>query len=511
MVSAVLLLRIKQVEFALLGGRLEEAYQRVKEPAVREHRRGQELAQQLADKFVSRGRSYLEKGQFDAAAVDCQRAADLAGQQEMILELRQEIESAARNQARRRRHQEGIADQVRSMIRRGDFEGGQQKLDDLASSTGQRAGLAQEIEKKQTQFAAALQRAQRTIAAGDDEQALAALLAAQRLRPDDNELATLRGRYVEAMLGKLRQAITDGRLDQAARQLERLRPLGAGHDGISEAESFVARLRNASQALARGDVGEVSRFLKQAAQIMPGTAWLAAATADATAAATAIEALRTGPLGLVQTGGDLSVTSPYRAANPMREADLEHGAAAVPERFLIQADGVGSFLVVRKDSTLLGPARSSRAPDVELQGMKHRSNVRIDRVDEDYFLRSEHELNVNNRPKREALLADGDVIELGKRCRGTFRLPSATTSTAFLEFNGTSFPRRDVRGVLLLSDAILVGPGRSAHIRVPQAEHPAVLYLRGETLSCRGREHTVPIHFGESFAVGETSLVCTEV
>lgn len=511
MVSAVLLLRIKQAEFAIRGGRLEEAYQRVQQPAVREHRRGQELAQQLADSFVSRGRSYLDKGQFDAAAIDCQRAADLAGQQELILELRREIESAARNHARRRRHQEGVADQVRSMIRHGDFEGGQQKLDDLSSSTGERAGLAQEIERKQTQFAAALQRAKRTIEASDDEQALAALLAAERLRPDDNELATLRGRYVEAMLGKLRQAIADGRLDQATRQLERLRPLSAGHDGIIETESFVARLRNASQALAHGDLAEVSRLLKQATQIMSSTAWLTAATADASAAATAIEALRAGPLGLVQSGGDLSVTSPYQAVNPMRAADLEHGAAVVPERFLIQADGVGSFLVVRKDSTMLGPARSSRAPDVELQGMKHKSNVRIDRVDEDYFLRSEHELNVNNQPKREALLADGDVIELGKRCRGTFRLPNATTSTAVLEFNGSSFPRRDVRGVLLLSDAILVGSDRSAHIRVPQAKHPAVLYLRGETLSCRGREHTVPITFGESFAVGETSLVCTEV
>ena len=328
----MLLLRIKQAEFALRGGRLEEAYQRVKQPAVREHRRGQKLAQQLADSFVSRGRSYLDKGQFDAAAIDCQRAAELAGQQELILELRQEIESAARNHARRRRHQDGIADQVRSMIRRGDFEGGQQKLDDLTNSTGQQAGLAQEIERKQTQFVAALQRARRAIEANDDEQALAALLAAERLRQDDNELATLCGRYVEAMLGKLRQAITDGRLDQVTRQLERLRPLSAGHDGIIEAESFIARLRHASQALAHGDTAEVSRLLKQATQIMPSTAWLTAATADATAAATAIEALRAGPLGLLRTGGDLSVTSPFRAANSMHNADVEHGAAAVPER-----------------------------------------------------------------------------------------------------------------------------------------------------------------------------------
>ncbi len=511
MVCVVLLLRIKQVEFALRGGRLEEAYRRVKHPAVREHRRGQELAQQLAESFVSRGRSYLEKGQFDAAAIDCQRAVDLAGQQELILELRKEIELAAREHAQRRRRQEGIADQVRSLIRRGDFEGGQQKLGDLTGSVGPRAVLALEIERKQTQFAAALKRAQRTIEANDDEQALAALLEAQRVRPDDSELVTLRGRYVAAMLGKVRQALANGRLDQATRQIERLRPLSAGDDGVVEAESLVARLASASRALAQGDFAEALRSLKQATQIMPGITWLTAATADASTAAKAIEALRTGPLGLLQAGGDLSVTSPYKVAASMRQPELENGAGVVPERFLIQADGVGSFLVVRKDSTVLGPVRSSRLPDVELLGMSHKAAVRIDRLDDDYFLRSERELTVNKQAKREALLADGDVIELGKRCRAIFRLPSATAGTAMLEFSGASFPRRDVRGVLLLSDAILIGPGRSTHIRVPQAEQPAVLFLRGEQLCCRGREQTVPITFGESFAVGETSFVCTEV
>jgi hypothetical protein len=143
--------------------------------------------------------------------------------------------------------------------------------------------------------------------------------------------------------------------------------------------------------------------------------------------------------------------------------------------------------------------------------MNTKAQVRIDRLEEDYFLRSDCELSVNNQPKYEALLADGDVIALGKRCRGTFRLPSATTSTAMLEFNGTSFPRRDIRGVLLLSDAILVGPGRNAHIRVGGAAKPAVLFLRGETLCCRGQDGKIPVTFGQPFLVGETSLVCTDV
>ena len=80
-----------------------------------------------------------------------------------------------------------------------------------------------------------------------------------------------------------------------------------------------------------------------------------------------------------------------------------------------------------------------------------------------------------------------------------------------LEFSGTSFPRRDIRGVLLLDDAILVGPGRGNHIRIGSAAKPVVLYMRGESLCCRGKDETIPVAFGEPFVVGETSLVCTEV
>ena len=133
----MLILRIKQAEFALRNGRLEEAYRRVTQPAVLEHRRGAGAGPASSPRaFFHAAALTWEKGQFDAAAIDCQRAADLAGQQESILELRQEIDAASRSQARRRRHQEGIADQVRSMIRRGDFEGGQQKLSDLTGFYG---------------------------------------------------------------------------------------------------------------------------------------------------------------------------------------------------------------------------------------------------------------------------------------------------------------------------------------------------------------------------------------
>ena len=511
-----MLLRIKQIEFALRGGRLEDAYQRLKKTSVREHRRGQELLQELAQAFVKRGQSHLEKQQLDAAAIDCQRAADLVGQQEAVLELRQQIDAANRLDAANRRQRDGLADQVRSMIRRGDFEGGEQKLNEFSAAGGVRAGLAHEIQRKQSRLSSAIERARNAVADNDDEQALAALLEVQRLHPSHAEFLKLRTQYIDLALGQLQQSVVDGRLDHATRLVHRMQSLAANQDGVSDAEFLVDRLNQAAAAVRTGDLAEATRLLKQASRLAPRkTDWLKSAIANASIAAAEIDALQTGPLGLMGITRELQTTSPIvmpsSNSQPMNESYVDRPTAVVPERFLIQADGLGSFLVVRKDQTRLGPASSSRAPDVELQGMNKKANVRIDRLDEDYFLRSDRELSVNNQPKCEALLADGDIISLGKRCRGTFRLPSSTTSTAMLEFNGTSFPRRDIRGVLLLNDAILVGPGRNAHIRVGQQDKPAVLYLRGETLCCRSRNETVPVTFGEPFVVGDTSLVCTEV
>ena len=517
------LLRIKQIEFALRGGRLEDAFQRLKKSNVLQHRRGQELKQELAAAFVARAEGYVESKQLDAAAVDCQRAADLAGQQEQVVALRNKIESATRKHATDRRQRNGLADQVRSMIRRGDFVGGQKKLDELSAAGGARGGLEAEIERKQSRAAAALERAKAALASSDDDQAITALLEVQKVQPNHPEFLPLQKQVVESTLTQLNLAIREGRLDQAIRLLNRVRPLGSSSDAVADAELVVGRLSQASCAMINGDLSEVHRLLKQITQLAPQKSnWLQTALADASAAAQAIDSLQTGPLGLMQVTPSMETTSPFvTGANPLtphasrtpsaKAVEAMSGGGVVPDRFLIQADGVGSYLVVRKDQTRLGPASSSRIPDVELHGMNQKANVRIDRLDEDYFLRSDRELSVNSQPKSEALLADGDVIALGKRCRGKFRLPSATTGTAMLEFSGTSFLRRDIRGVLLLDDAILVGPGRGSHIRIGAASKPVVLYMRGETLCCRGKDETIPIAFGQPFMVGETSLVCTDV
>lgn len=513
------ILRIKQIEFALRGGRLEDAFKRLKQSSVLEHRRGQELVQELVDAFVARGRDYLQNEHIDAAAVDCDRAVDLAGQQPAVIALRREIEAASRERAVLCKRRKGIADEARSMIGRGEFDAGQEKLDELSVAASARAGLESEIERARARLAAAMKRATIALENRDDAQAAHALLDVQRIQPEDVDFLALKRGFVRSTLVQFDDAIIDGRLDRATRLLARIRPLAEGNQNASNAAMIVDLLQQASDAIERGAFADGLRLLKQCAQLVPERAldWIQSAMATTSNAAQSVDSLQTGPLSLMQMGLPENVASPLllekgpvRVKAAVRTSSNPKGSL-LPERFLLQADGVGSYLVVRNDRVHFGPISSSQSSDVELQGVVKKANVRIDRLDEDYFLRGDLELTVNGHLTREALLADGDVIVLGKRCRGTFRRPTPTTGTAMFEFSATSFRRRDVRGILLLDDAILIGPGQRSHVRAGDTAKPGVLFMRGETLCYRDDGETMPIGLGSPFRIGETSIVCTKI
>jgi hypothetical protein len=153
-------------------------------------------------------------------------------------------------------------------------------------------------------------------------------------------------------------------------------------------------------------------------------------------------------------------------------------ADALPSRFVLQVDGAGSFLVVTQPRVTLGPVSSSLQPDVALLAEATASVAAIERVDEDYFLRAAGPMAVNGRASAGKLLASGDEIALSPRCRFTFRLPSAASTSAVLDLTGTRYPRADVRRVILLDRELVVGPGVGAHVRIDELTEKVVLHVR---------------------------------
>ena len=133
---------------------------------------------------------------------------------------------------------------------------------------------------------------------------------------------------------------------------------------------------------------------------------------------------------------------------------------------------------------------SSRLPDIGLLADPSTAVAMIERADEDYFLRSEFGLAVNDRPiapRSAKLLGSGDRVALSPRCRFGFATPNVASTTAVIDLTGARYPRSDVRRIILMDRDLIIGPGAATHVRIGDAEGAGsnvVLHLRDGRLFC---------------------------
>jgi hypothetical protein len=171
-----------------------------------------------------------------------------------------------------------------------------------------------------------------------------------------------------------------------------------------------------------------------------------------------------------------------------------HGQAArataekssLPSKFTLRVEGAGSLCVFRQPVVTIGPISSSQQPDLGLLAEPGIPVATIERREDEYFIRG-NALAVNDRPGSGKLLASGDRIALSPRCRLSFALPSAASTTAVLDLTGSRFPTADVRRVILLDRDIILGAGLSTHVRVEGAEETVILHVRDGRLFCESK------------------------
>lgn len=164
----------------------------------------------------------------------------------------------------------------------------------------------------------------------------------------------------------------------------------------------------------------------------------------------------------------------------------EMGAnATLPSEFVMQLDGVGSYLVFRNDRVTIGPISSSARPMLGLMADPSLPVVRLERVDTDYFVHCDRPIHVNGQAVKEKLLADGDVIALSPRCRLRFRVPNPASATAVLMLSGTRLGRPDIRQVVLMARDILAGPYTTNHIQSEHLDETVTFFAQNERLLCR--------------------------
>jgi hypothetical protein len=96
---------------------------------------------------------------------------------------------------------------------------------------------------------------------------------------------------------------------------------------------------------------------------------------------------------------------------------------------------------------------------------------------------------VNDKPVNAKMLRGGDRVALSPRCRLTFALPVAASTTAVLHLaSGARLSRADLRAAVLFDRELIIGPGPGSHVRCDQLTRPIVLVVREGKLFCQSPE-----------------------
>jgi tetratricopeptide (TPR) repeat protein len=494
----------------LADGRLDEAFEIAQAAEVRRHHHGQRLIGRLARAMMQRGQENLVANRFQAALTDCNKAEKLGGTLSEVAQLRAAIcDAIVKDQQTHQQEALRVA-QAKQQIQEGWLSVGGRILEEAPAGNGHVELVRQELAVARLQTEDAVAKAEQALQQGDIEEAIhiaqGARIGQCKGGKAGDLLRQIRGQAVQ----RVRADIEQGRIDRAASFLQRLLPLGNDGTEVAELTEALAWCRQAAQHVAAGRPGAALPLLRKVKAICPSARWLDGAISDAKRAAEAYEELDAGPLGLSMTDGAQSegrkatggsvkaegqvCSVPVRACEGTPYGVTTNGqpenpeTADMPSRFVLQVDGVGSFIVFRDARVTVGPISSSARPMLALIADPNVPIVCLERMEGDYFVRSQTPVEVNGKAVTEKLLADGDRITLSPRCSIRFHLPNPASTTAVLTVSGARLSRPDIKQLILMDRDILIGPYANDHIRTEQLKEPVALFAQNGRLLCRAKE-----------------------
>jgi hypothetical protein len=462
-------------------GRLDEAFDLLRQPDVRAHRQGQEMIGRLVPALVERGRQHLRAGWLLQAAADCEKAAQIGGNQADVAQLRAAVSSAMRSRDQADRHIGQAVAAARRHVDQGQLSVGQQLLETISTPDARVQGLKQDVAARRAGLESRLKRASEALESGDWETAVDHLAAMGRGDSADTALRQLCGKISQRVVAEIYREFEAGRVNVAAGLLSRLDRLPVKSVESDQARRTLEECRVACHAIENGEPRQAEEMLRRLQTLWPGAGWLREAAEQTKQLGDALSQVHGSPLFLVKmavptfTGIVASVSAP----RPPQLPEISG------KPFSLHIDGAGSFQVFTNSAVSIGPAGASRSVDIPLMLDPGVPIVTVMRSDDDYFLRAGEPVLVNQIPTANKLLNNGDQIGMGNRCRITFRRPTAASASAVLDLWGARLPGAAIRQVLLLDREIIIGPGSAAHVRSDDLAAPIVLQRRGEGLFCR--------------------------
>lgn len=531
----MLILKLKQAECALADERLDEAFDLLSSEPLRQHRRAQTLIGQLARALCNRGQQHLAEDRLQQAHADCRKAGQLAGNLQQVSALRAALCDAneqKQHQDQQHRAQLAMAQQ--------NFDQGHLSVGEeiLAEAKGQNQAanlLVQEAAVKRLEIKSIVAKIEEALRRQDIEGAQTLLAGVDTATiPGHSVLARLAVDIKDQLTEQTVSSFNAGRLDLASLACARLAQI-SDSSRTEELRVALEQCNAAGRASVDNDPWQAQEILRKLKLMFPSTAWLDDALDQARLAADRLSQLRTGPLGLLRDK-DAPPTMPpsekplaRHAATRLTRASPPSPVSApassgnhpmIPTEFLLQIDGVGSYLVLANDALTVGPISASPHPDLGLLMNPNARPIRIAREDEDYFLSSDQPVTVSDAAVTHKLLRDGDRITLSHKTRLKFNTPNAASTTATLVVSGARLSRPDINYVILLDRDILIGPSGNNHIRTPRLSTTLALTWQGNQLFCRNAEkrlvegkqahHDTPLPMNKSIQLDQISMVITE-
>lgn len=520
-------LSLKQAETAFAKGRLDEAFSLVREESARNTRQAQLLVARLVDGLVVRGQEHLDAGRLSSAASDAAKAVELGGQQAAVADLFEAVHQAKDSFRKQQQHEQGMLREARRQIDRGGASVGKKILDRAGQDRSDVQQLTQQLDVQRELNDSALRRARAAIDDGQYGKGLELLARLRSQQPDHPEVGKEIERAMSALNQNLRSDLRTGRLDRVLAWSVPIESVASESAEARELTDVMKRLRNARSSLQRSAFEAAERELGLLGQLIPDADWIDELRSTLREVVSGVASLQSGPLGLIDIRGDEN-RPPNELQATVYRASEEHVPVAelisgppLPSRLLLQVDGVGSVLFLRSDAIRIGAATRSESIEIPLMTDGMNGSAEIRRDGEDYFLNSAVPVDVNGRQVTSRLLANGDVISLGRRGRVRFSKPIAASATAILELTGAPMQRMDVRRIVLFADSLIFGRESGSHVPVRDADGRYVVYQTGpNALAIRGLQsggrrqdgpaENVPIQLDQSIVVDGLRLRFTK-
>jgi len=156
--------------------------------------------------------------------------------------------------------------------------------------------------------------------------------------------------------------------------------------------------------------------------------------------------------------------------------------------FMLWIDGVGGFLVCTGETVTIGRAVPNSGIDIPVQADLRRHHLKIKRVENQYLAKNLAENTPASSEPEWQMLRDQQDVDLGNGVSLKFSQTHPLGRSARMHFTSRHRTEPWSDAVLLMGDAILLGPDRSFHVCCPQWKSQLVIFRKGDQIVVRSNQ-----------------------